>query len=95
MIALRHCCQVRLDTAPALTFTDTSLCTEEPAYSMGLAVVAEKLPALRSTPLPNLEGGFWPPWGRGTPPIPTDLLRPPPGEGLLAAAPTAMAGRCR
>lgn len=65
----------------------------EAAYSMGLAVVAEKLPASVSIPLPNLEGGFLAACGRGTPPGPTDLRRPV--EGLLLAAPTAIAGRCR
>ena len=77
----------------AVALLDASLCAEDAAYIMGLAVVAEKLPASGSIPLPNLEGGFLAPCGRGTPPSPTDLRRP--GEGLLLAAPTATAGRCR
>ncbi len=46
---------------PALGFAEASTFTVAPAYSIGLAVAVEKLPALGSTPLPNLEGGFWPP----------------------------------
>lgn len=77
----------------AVDLLDASLCADKPAYSMGVALVAEKLPASGSIPLPNLEGGFLAACGRGTPPSPTDLRRP--GEGLLLAAPTAVTGRCR
>lgn len=86
--------QLLLDDGPVCACSDTSLCGEEAAYNTAGPVVTEKLPAFGSIPLPNLEGGFWAPWGRGIPPIPTDLLRPP-GEGLLTAAPTATVGRCR
>lgn len=37
---------------------DASLCAEDAGYSMGIAVVVEKLPAFGSIPLPNLEGGL-------------------------------------
>ena len=52
-------CQLGFSEGAAADMTDASLCAGDEAYSMGLAVAREKLPALGSTPpLPNLEGGL-------------------------------------
>ncbi len=57
--ALIH--QVLSLDCPTFALAETSNCAVAPAYSIGLAVAVEKLPAFGSMPLPNLEGGLWTP----------------------------------
>jgi len=46
---------------PTFALAEKSNCAVAPAYSIGLAVAVEKLPAFASMTLPNLEGGLWTP----------------------------------